>query len=333
MTGGAGYIGSHVAVALAEAGYQPVLLDNLCNSAAEVLPRLEGLCDKALPFLVADVRDRAALDGLFQTYQPQAVIHCAGLKSVAESIANPLLYYRNNVEGSLTLLEAMQAAGCSRMVFSSSATVYGAPDALPYTEAHPLRPMNPYGQTKAMIEQMLRDCGAAHPQWKAINLRYFNPVGAHPSGQIGEDPRGTPNNLMPYVAQVAVGARPRLQIFGTDWPTPDGTGVRDYIHVMDLAEAHVAALQALEGQAEVQDINVGTGQGSSVLELLEAFTQASGVDIPWEAAPRRPGDLACYFANASLAHTQLNWSARRDLATMCADVWRWQQNNPKGYAA
>ncbi len=331
VTGGAGYIGSHTVLSLVQSGYTPCVLDNLCNGSMAALERVAELAGVQIPLIEADVGDANALRRVFAEYAPQAVIHFAGLKSVAEATARPLLYYRNNVSGSVALLEAMQQAGCRTLVFSSSATVYGDPAFLPYTEAHPIRPMNPYGHTKAMVEQIIADCCEAWPQLSAVNLRYFNPVGAHESGRIGEDPQGVPNNLMPYLAQVAVGRRDYLNVFGTDWPTPDGTGVRDYVHVMDLAEAHVAALRFAQGQVGLQSINVGTGRGTSVLELIAAFSAACGKQVPWQGVARRAGDLAMYYADASCAEKILGWKATRSVEQMCADTWRWQQANPQGY--
>ncbi len=331
VTGGAGYIGSHTVLSLVQTGYTPCVVDNLSNGSIEALERAAELAGMQIPLVEADVRDASAMRQVFAEYAPQAVIHFAGLKSVAEAAAQPLLYYRNNVSGSVVLLEEMQRAGCSTLVFSSSATVYGDPAFLPYTEAHPIRPMNPYGHTKAMVEQIIADCCEAWPQLSAVNLRYFNPVGAHESGLIGEDPQGVPNNLMPYLAQVAVGRRDQLRVFGTDWPTPDGTGVRDYVHVMDLAEAHVAALRFAQGRVGLQSINVGTGRGTSVLQLIAAFSAACGKQVPWQGVERRAGDLAMYYADASYAEKILGWKATRSVEQMCADTWRWQQANPLGY--
>ena len=331
MTGGAGYIGSHTVLALIEAGLAPVVVDDFSNSCAAPLQRIAQLSGVFVPCIETDVCDRATLSKVFAQYKPQAVLHFAGLKAVGESVEKPTLYYRKNVGGTWAVLDAMRAHDCRKLIFSSSATVYGSPQFLPYTEAHPLAPMNPYGHSKAMSEQAIRDMCAAWPELQAVSLRYFNPVGAHPSGRLGEDPQGTPNNLMPYIAQVAVGRRPYLRVFGTDYPTEDGTGVRDYIHVMDLAQGHVAALQALPTLADVPAINLGTGQGVSVLQMLQAFGRACGRDVSWQAAERRAGDLPEYFADAALAEQRLGWAARCSLDEMCADTWRWQQDNPQGY--
>lgn len=333
VTGGAGYIGSHATLCLAQSGFQPVVLDNFCNSVPEAARRVAEITGVDIPIVEADVTDLVALRRGFEKYAPAAVIHFAGLKSVAEAVAKPLLYYRNNLVGSLTLLEAMHGAGCETLIFSSSATVYGVPEFLPFTEGHPAKPINPYGQTKLMVEQAIEDYGASVSGFSAVNLRYFNPVGAHESGQIGEDPHGVPNNLMPFLSQVAVGRRENLTVFGTDWPTEDGTGVRDYVHVMDLAEAHVAALQFAFARSGVCSINVGTGRGTSVLQLLSAFAEMSGRDIPWKAAERRAGDLAEYYADATQARELLGWTAKRSVKQMCADTWQWQQANPHGYIA
>lgn len=326
VTGGTGYIGSHTLVDLLQQGHQAVVVDNLSNSDATVLGRVQAITGKAVPFIEADLRDSAAMAGLFRQHPDiGAVIHFAGLKAVGESVAKPLLYYDNNITGTLTLLKAMQAAGCQTLIFSSSATVYRESQQLPLTENHPLGTTNPYGASKLMIEDILRDMHAADPAWRIALLRYFNPVGAHPSGLIGENPRGTPNNLMPYVAQVAAGLRPRLQVFGGDYPTKDGTGVRDYIHVVDLARGHLAALDALARQAALLTVNLGTGTGYSVLEMVAAFEKACGRPVPFEIVSRRPGDLAECYADPSLAGKLLGWKAELGLEAMCADVWRWQQ--------
>jgi UDP-glucose 4-epimerase len=334
LTGGTGYIGSHTCVELMNAGYQTVLLDNLCNSSPVVVDRIEKITGKRPPFIEADIRDRAALDRVFEAHRIDAVVHFAGLKAVGDSVARPLEYYENNVGGSAILFEAMQAHGVRRIVFSSSATVYGMASQMPLEETSPTAPANPYGHTKLMVEQILHDMARADPRWRIMSLRYFNPVGAHESGLIGEDPRDTPNNLMPYVAQVAVGRLPRLQIFGNDYPTPDGTGVRDYIHVTDLATGHVAAIGRLMDHAVVPHavVNLGTGQGHSVFELLYAFMRASGRAVPYDVVARREGDVAVSYANAELARRYLGWKAQRDLDRMCADSWRWQLTNPGGYA-
>lgn len=335
LTGGTGYIGSHTCVELIEAGYETVLYDNLCNSSPVVVDRIARITAKHPVFIEGDIRDRAALDHAFQEHAIDAVIHFAGLKAVGESVAKPLAYYQNNVGGSAILFEAMQEHGVRRIVFSSSATVYDPGAEMPLKETSPTGPVNPYGQTKLMVERILHDVARADPRWRVMCLRYFNPVGAHESGLIGEDPRDTPNNLMPYVAQVAVGRLPLLRVFGNDYPTPDGTGVRDYIHVMDLAGAHAAALKRLLEDEPLDEtiINIGTGRGYSVLELLYAFMRTSGKAVPFEVAARRSGDVAVSYADASLAHRYLDWEARRDIETMCADAWRWQSVNPAGYAA
>jgi len=332
VTGGAGYIGSHACVCFLQAGFRVVVYDNFSNSQPEALQRISRIAGGELVTVEGDVRDQPCLEQTLKTYSCQAVIHFAGLKAVGESVEKPLDYYDNNVIGSHRLLQAMLAAGVKTLVFSSSATVYGDPQFLPYTEDHPLAPTNPYGRTKFMVEEMLRDLHRAQPDWKIAILRYFNPVGAHESGLIGEDPRGIPNNLMPFVAQVAVGRRDHLNVWGNDYPTPDGTGVRDYIHVVDLAEGHLRALHRLD-QPGCLALNLGTGRGLSVLDVVRAFEQASGRSIPINFAPRRPGDLASYYADPTLAESLLGWQATRDLATMCADQWRWQEHNPQGYAA
>jgi UDP-glucose 4-epimerase len=327
VTGGLGYIGSHTCVALAAAGYGMVIVDNLSNAKPQVLERIRELAPGAsIGFHQADLRDRAALEKIFSSTSLDAVIHFAGLKAVGESVEKPLLYYDNNVGGTLTLLGAMEKHGVRRIVFSSSATVYGEPEKLPIPESHRLGPTNPYGQTKRMIEQIIRDSRLLH-----ATLRYFNPTGAHPSGRIGEDPAGIPNNLFPYIAQVAVGRRAALNVWGRDYPTPDGTGVRDYIHVMDLAEGHVAALKYLQRKNASITVNLGTGRGYSVLDAVKSFERASGKRIALEFAPRRAGDVAACYADAALAARELGWQTRFGLDEMCADVWRWQSQNPQGY--
>jgi UDP-glucose 4-epimerase len=333
LTGGTGYIGSHTCVELINAGYHAVLFDNLCNSSAVVIDRIEKITGKRPSFVEGDIRDRAALDGVLENHRIDAVVHFAGLKAVADSVARPLDYYLNNVAGSATLVDAMHAHDVRRMVFSSSATVYDPNAEMPLKETSPTRPVNPYGRAKLMVEEMLEDISRADPRWRIMCLRYFNPVGAHESGLIGEDPRDRPNNLMPYVAQVAVGRLPRLEIFGDDYPTPDGTGIRDYIHVSDLATAHVAALdRLLVDSADASTvINVGTGRGYSVLDVVRAFEQVSGHEISYGVAARRPGDVATSYADATLAENFLGWRAQRNLAQMCADAWRWQERNPDGY--
>ena len=332
VTGGLGYIGSHTCVALLEAGHEPVALDNLSNAKAGVQQRIERITGRPLRFIEADIRDRAALTAAFASDRFDAVIHFAGLKAVGESVAQPLRYYDNNVTGSIVLFECMAAAGVKTLVFSSSATVYGDPATVPIREDFPLSATNPYGRSKLHIEEMLRDLHVSDPSWRISLLRYFNPVGAHESGLIGEDPRGTPNNLMPYVAQVAVGKRERLQVFGSDYDTPDGTGVRDYIHVVDLAEGHVAALRYLLESKRSITANLGTGRGCSVLELVRAFERASGRAVPCEIVGRRPGDVDACYADPTRARELLDWQARRDLDAMCRDSWRWQSMNPQGYS-
>ena len=331
VTGGAGYIGSHASAALIEAGYEVVVLDNLCNSSRVALERLQKICTKSPIFVQGDVRDRDCLDQVFRAHHITAVLHFAGLKAVGESVEMPLEYYDNNVAGSLILLAAMQHAGVTNMVFSSSATVYGDPASVPIREDFALSPTSPYGRSKLMVEDILADWQAANPEWSVCRLRYFNPVGAHPSGLIGEDPRGFPNNLMPFVAQVAVGEREKLFVFGDDYATPDGTGVRDYIHVMDLVEGHVVALDYICRHPGLHTINLGTGNGVSVLDMVKAFEHASGKTVPYEIVKRRPGDIAACWADPGMAHAILHWKASRSLAQMCEDAWRWQQGNPKGY--
>ncbi|MBI1891813.1 MAG: UDP-glucose 4-epimerase GalE [Burkholderiales bacterium] len=331
VTGASGYIGSHTCIELIAAGYNIVALDNLSNSCHAAVSRIEEITGKPLPFHVIDVRDGNALARLLETHPIDAAIHFAGLKAVGESVEKPLLYFDNNVNGSLSLLTALTKAGVRRLVFSSSATVYGNPETVPISESAKLHVTNPYGRSKLMVEQILGDLTRADPRWAIGVLRYFNPVGAHPSGVIGEDPRGIPNNLMPFVAQAAVGRRARLSVFGNDYPTPDGTGVRDYIHVVDLARGHVAAVERLFSTGAGFTVNLGTGQGYSVLEVVRAFAQACGRPIPYEIVGRRPGDIAVCYANPELAHELLGWRAQKDLAEMCADHWRWQNMNPAGF--
>lgn len=333
VTGGAGYIGSHTVLCLLEAGHDVVVLDNLMNSSVESLRRVEGISGRTVDFREGDLLDREALDAVFREGGFDAVIHFAGLKAVGESVAKPLWYYKNNVVGTLNLLESMESADVRRLVFSSSATVYGASENVPLIEKSPLDATNPYGRTKEQIEDILADLCAADARWSVALLRYFNPVGAHESGRIGEDPQGTPNNLLPFVAQVAVGRREKVNVFGTDYPTPDGTGIRDYIHVVDLAEGHIAALDYLKTRTGTFRWNLGTGKGTSVLEVIAAFSAAAGHAIAYESAPRRPGDAAVSYADASAALADLGWSARRDLAQMCEDHWRWQSSNPDGYGS
>ncbi|MDM0067692.1 UDP-glucose 4-epimerase GalE [Variovorax sp. J31P207] len=331
VTGGAGFIGSHTCVALAAAGYVPLVLDNLGNSDVRVFERLARIIGSAPRFVEGDVRDRALLDRLFAEQPIAGVIHFAGLKSVGESVSDPLAYYDNNVHGSFVLAAAMKAAGVRTLIFSSSATVYGDPDHSPIPEDAPRRPANPYGRSKLMVEEALGDLQRSDPTWRIALLRYFNPVGAHESGLIGEHPQGRPNNLMPFVSQVAVGLRDKLAVHGGDYPTPDGTGVRDYVHVMDLAEGHVAALRHAESQAGLATLNLGTGRGASVLEVVKAFERACGRPIPYEIGERRPGDVPAYWGDPALAQATLGWTARRGIDQMCADSWRWQQANPRGY--
>jgi UDP-glucose 4-epimerase len=331
VTGGAGYIGSHTCVELLEAGMDVTIYDNFSNSQLEVLNRLEKITGRRPKLVQGDIRDGVLLTKSLRESGASAVIHFAGLKAVGESVEKPLLYYDNNVIGTLRLLEAMTENNVKTLVFSSSATVYGDPQRLPLTEDHPLSATNPYGKTKLVIEDMLRDMFQSAPSWHIGILRYFNPVGAHVSGLIGEDPQGIPNNLMPFVAQVAVKRREFLNVWGNDYDTPDGTGVRDYIHVVDLALGHLKALQYLKSEPQCLAINLGTGAGSSVLEMVRAFETASGQAVPYRVAARRAGDVAAYYAEASLAQTLLGWVAIRDLDAMCLDAWRWQQTNPNGY--
>jgi UDP-glucose 4-epimerase len=333
LTGATGYIASHTWLALWQAGFDVVGVDDFRNSSPVVLQRLAELGGRTPVFERADVGDAAAMAAVLDRHRIDATVHFAALKAVGESAAMPLAYYRNNIGGLVTVCEALQARRIGRFVFSSSATVYGQPERLPLDESARVDATNPYGRTKLMGEQILADLGAADAGWQTALLRYFNPVGAHPSGRIGEDPRGTPNNLMPYVSQVAVGRRDKLSVWGKDYDTPDGTGVRDYIHVVDLAEGHVAAMQRLLDQPGSFTVNLGTGRGYSVLEVVAAFAAASGRAIPYEIRPRRPGDVAACWADPSRAQQLLGWRATRDLATMCSDAWRWQSNNPNGFDA
>lgn len=330
VTGGAGYIGSHTCVELLNAGYSVIIFDNFSNSHPEAIKRIEQITGKAPTVIHGDIRAQAALEAALRQHACTAVIHFAGLKSVGESVEKPLNYYDNNVIGTHRLITAMQATGVKTLVFSSSATVYGDPQCLPLTEDHPLSSINPYGRTKLIIEEILRDHFRATPDWRIGILRYFNPVGAHESGLIGEDPQGIPNNLMPFIAQVAVGRRERLNIWGGDYPTPDGTGVRDYIHVVDLAAGHLKALECLT-EAKCFSVNLGTGRGYSVLEVLRAFEHASGRPVPYTFAPRRAGDVAVCYADPTLAAELLGWCAKRNIEAMCIDHWRWQQKNPTGF--
>ena len=336
VTGGAGFIGSHTVVDLLEHGYNVTVVDDLSNSSERALERVAQIVgeDAAanLSFTQLDVCDEAALTAVFDAATFDAVIHFAGLKAVGESVEKPLEYYSNNLGSTLTLLNVMRAHNCKRIIFSSSATVYGDPDALPLTEASPKKPAtNPYGWTKWMIEQILADVAAADPEWSVVLLRYFNPIGAHASGLIGEDPKGIPNNLLPYVAQVAVGKRECVHVFGNDYPTPDGTGVRDYIHVVDLAAGHVAALEWMDGKQGCEIFNLGTGTGTSVLEIIDAFSAACGHDVPYVIDPRRPGDVTANYADCSKAAREMGWKAKYNIADMCRDSWCWQSHNPNGY--
>ena len=331
VTGGAGYIGSHTCVELLSAGYDVVVIDNLSNSSPEALVRVEKITERRLTFVEGDIRNADLLDTLFASHQIDAVIHFAGLKAVGESVERPLAYYQNNVSGTVTLLQRMDASGVRALVFSSSATVYGDPASLPIREDFPRSASNPYGRSKLMIEEMLEDLYRSDSRWNLSILRYFNPVGAHPSGLIGEDPRGIPNNLMPYVTQVATGRLERLSVFGGDYPTPDGTGVRDYIHVVDLARGHLAALDRLRNVSGLMIHNLGTGRGYSVLEMVRALEQESGRPVPYAIVERRAGDIAACYADPSLAREELGWRAEFGLVDMCRDAWRWQSGNPDGY--
>jgi len=331
LTGATGYIASHTWLALLAAGHRVIGVDDFSNSSPRVLDRLAELAGTPPRFERLNVCDEAALDALFARERIDATVHFAAFKAVGESTTNPLAYYRNNLGGLVAVCEAMQRHGVRRFVFSSSATVYGDPETLPITESAPLSATNPYGQTKLIGEQIINDLAHSDAAWQNAILRYFNPVGAHESGRIGEDPRGMPNNLMPYVAQVAIGRRPRLSVFGNDYPTPDGTGVRDYIHVVDLAEGHVAALERLLAEPGSFTVNLGTGRGASVLEVVRAYEAASGRPVPYRIEPRRAGDVAACWADATLARQLLGWQARLDLNRMCADSWRWQQQNPRGF--
>lgn len=331
VTGGAGYIGSHTCVELLENNYQVVVIDNLSNSDSEALQRVEHICGRSLTFLAIDIRDRDAMDALFKAHQFDAVVHFAGLKAVGESVAKPLKYFDNNIYGTQVLLETMQRYQVYNLVFSSSATVYGEPASVPIKEDFPLSAVNPYGRTKLVIEDMIRDLSIADARWNVMLLRYFNPAGAHRSGLIGEDPSDIPNNLMPYVAQVAVGRREHVSVFGSDYDTHDGTGVRDYIHVVDLAKGHLAALQKLKSEPGVVAYNLGTGIGYSVLDMINAFAKAAEREIPYKLVERRAGDAAICYADATLAKRELGWQAELGLDDMASDGWRWQSNNPNGY--
>lgn len=332
ITGGSGYIGSHTVLELLTNCFNVIVLDNLCNSSCDSLKRVEQITGKKIPFIQGDIRDAALLDKLFAGHSIDAVIHFAGLKAVGESVEKPALYYENNVVGSLTLLKAMQMAGVFNIVFSSSATVYGEPLEMPISEKCPTGvPTNPYGKSKLMVEQILQDFSVADNHWSIALLRYFNPVGAHKSGQIGEDPNDIPNNLLPYISQVAIGKLERLSVFGNDYPTKDGTGVRDYIHVVDLAKGHLMALNYLSDNGGCHVWNLGTGEGYSVLEMVRAFEQAAGVPVPYQIVPRRSGDIAECWSNPIKAKQELNWKAELGLSDMMTDTWRWQINNPNGY--
>ena len=332
VTGGAGYIGSHTCIELLQAGHEVVVVDNLINSKEESLKRVQGLTGETLAFHKVDLLNKRELDDVFHKSSIDAVIHFAGLKAVGESVSIPLHYYHNNVTGTLILCDVMQKYKVKNLVFSSSATVYGEPDKVPINEDFPLSATNPYGRSKLMIEEILRDLYSAEPSWNIAILRYFNPVGAHSSGRIGEDPNGIPNNLMPFISRVAVGRLSELPVFGNDYPTQDGTGIRDYIHVMDLANGHLKALEKLSSNPGTVTYNLGTGRGYSVLEVVSSFEQTSEKKIPYKIMGRRPGDAAICYADPSKAERELNWSAKMDLNEMCADVWRWQSNNPNGYA-
>lgn len=331
VTGGAGYIGSHMCVELLQAGHKVIVLDNLSNASAASLDAVQRITQKSLHFVAGDIRNSELLEKLFTEHAIDGVLHFAGLKAVGESTALPLKYYDNNVNGTLRLIEAMHQADCKTLVFSSSATVYGMPDEMPLRESAPTGAINPYGRTKLMIEEMLQDLYTADPTWRISLLRYFNPVGAHASGQIGEDPNDIPNNLMPFISQVAVGRRDVLNVFGDDYPTPDGTGVRDYIHVVDLARGHLRALEYLANETKLCIHNLGTGNGYSVLDAVKAFERASGREIPYRIAARRPGDAAVSYADPSKAQEELGWAAEYDLQRMCEDTWRWQSKHPNGF--
>lgn len=332
LTGGAGFIGSHTLIELSLAGHDAVVVDNLYNSSPLSLKRVENIIGKNVPFYKVDIRDREGLQGVFDKHHFDACIHFAGLKAVGESVAKPLEYYENNMNGTFVLLDVMRKNGCKNIIFSSSATVYGEPAEIPITENSPKgHCTNPYGQTKSMLEEVLIDVQKADSQWNVVLLRYFNPIGAHPSGMIGESPNGIPNNLMPYITQTAIGKRKELGVFGNDYDTPDGTGVRDYIHVVDLAKAHVAALQAIEGNKGISIYNVGTGHGYSVLDVVKAFVKENGVEVPYVIKPRRAGDIASLYCDPTKAKEELGWQALYDINDMCRDSWNWQKNNPNGF--
>ena len=332
VTGGAGFIGSHAVVELVQAGHHVLVLDNFANSSSLVLSRLEQITGQSIKCIEGDIRDRALLDSVFKDYPIDAVMHFAGLKAVGESVQKPLEYYDNNVSGSLVLFEAMQVAGVTQLVFSSSATVYGDPQEIPISEGCPLGvPTNPYGMSKSMVERILQDLSVSNPEWSIALLRYFNPVGAHPSGLIGENPNGIPNNLLPYVTQVAIGKLKQLSVFGSDYPTVDGTGVRDYIHVVDLVKGHLSALNYLQKNVGCHVWNLGTGQGYSVLQIIKAFEEATGLTVPYELVERRTGDIAECWSNPQKAVTELGWEAEYNLSDMMLHSWNWQQKNPQGY--
>ena len=332
LTGGAGYIGSHTAIELDKAGHEVVIVDNLVNSKEEAVRRVEKIIGKKVPFIKADVRDREAMDKIFKTYKIDAVIHFAGLKAVGESVAKPLEYYENNMNATFVLVDTMRNNGCKNIIFSSSATVYGDPAIIPITEECPKgHCTNPYGQTKSMLEEVLSDVQKADKEWNVVLLRYFNPIGAHKSGLIGENPNGIPNNLMPYITQTAIGLREELGVFGNDYDTPDGTGVRDYIHVVDLAAGHVAALKAIQKNCGLAIYNLGTGHGYSVLDVVKAFEKANGLKVPYAIKPRRPGDIATCYCNPAKAKAELGWEAQYGIEDMCRDSWNFRKNNPKGY--
>ncbi len=332
VTGGAGFIGSHTIIELLAAGHNVVALDNLCNSSRKSIDRVEQISGRHIPFYEADIRDRRALDKVLSKNKIDCCIHFAGLKAVGESVAKPFEYYENNISGTLVLIDALRSHGCKNIIFSSSATVYGNPAIIPITEECPKgRCTNPYGQTKSMLEEILADIQKADSEWNVVLLRYFNPIGAHKSGLIGEDPNGIPNNLMPYITQVAVGKRTELGIFGNDYDTPDGTGVRDYIHVVDLARGHVSALKAISANCGLAIYNLGTGYGYSVLDVVKAFEKANGVPVPYSIKPRRPGDISTCYSDPAKAERELGWRAEFGLEEMCRDSWNWQKNNPDGY--
>lgn len=332
VTGGAGYIGSHTIIELFKAGHEVVVIDNLVNSSSKSLERVETITGKKVPFFRVDIRDRAGLDKVLKENKVDACIHFAGLKAVGESVSKPFEYYENNISGTLVLIDALRSNGCKNIIFSSSATVYGNPQIIPITEECPKgKCTNPYGQTKSMLEEIFIDIQKADPEWNVVLLRYFNPIGAHKSGMIGEDPNGIPNNLMPYITQVAVGKRAELGVFGDDYDTPDGTGVRDYIHVVDLANGHVKALEAIARNCGLAIYNLGTGHGYSVLDVVKAFESANGVKVPYSIKPRRPGDIATCYSDPAKAERELGWKAQFGIEDMCRDSWNWQKNNPNGY--